>query len=74
LGEVSPQTLKMFTKAKSDILARVAKYKDTLTKKQYEEIVDAAIKRASRSKKMQKPLKKLGKEFKKMWKDISKKI
>lgn len=73
-GEVSPETLKMYTKAKSEILARVAKAGDSLTKTKYNDIVDVAMKTVSRSKKMQKPLKKLGSEFKAAWKDISKAI
>lgn len=71
-GEVSPETLQLYTKAKSDIIARVAKYKDKLTKAQYDQIVNSAIKRVSKSKKLQKPLKTLNKEFKAKWKDISK--
>lgn len=74
LGEVSPETLRVFSKAKSDILARVAKYKGEMTKKRFEEIVDAAVKRSTRSKKLQPKLKKLAKEFKGMWGSLSKKL
>ena len=71
-GEVSPQALKLYTKSKAEILARVAKYKDSMTKAKYEEIVDSVMKKVSKSKKMQKPLQKLGKEFKTTWKDLKK--
>jgi len=74
LGEVSPETLRVFTKAKSEILTRVTKYKGEMTKKRFEEIVDKAVKKATRSKKMQPKLKKLAKEFKGMWKSISDKL
>ncbi len=74
LGEVSPETLRIFTKAKADILARVSKYKGEMTKKRFEEIVDSAVKKATRSKKMQPKLNKLSKEFKGMWKSISEKL
>lgn len=72
LGEVSPETLKMFTKAKSEILARVAKSKDSLSKKQYDDIVDGVMKRLTKSKKFQPKVKKLGKELKGLWKDLKK--
>lgn len=74
LGNVSPETLKVYAKAKSQILARVAKAKDGITKKNYEEIVDSVVKRVSKSKKLQPGLKKLSKEFKGMWKNISSKL
>jgi gas vesicle protein len=70
LGEVSPQTMQYYVKAKSEILARVAKYKDKLTQSQYNIIVDGVMKKISKSKGMQKPLTRLGKEFKKSFKDI----
>lgn len=69
-GEVSPQTMKLYTKSKAEILARVAKYKDGMTKGQYDKIVDSVMKKVSKSKKMQKPLQNLGKEFKKTWKEL----
>ena len=69
-GEVSPETLELYTKAKSEVLARVAKYKDTLTKKQYDEIVDSVMKRLSKSKKYRKSLVILTKEFKRTWKEL----
>lgn len=73
-GEVDPKYMAMYAKAKSEILARVAKNKDGLSRKRYDEIVDSVMKRVSRSKQMKGPLAKLGKEFKKTWKDISKLI
>ncbi len=69
-GEVTPEALKLYSKSKAEILTRVAKYKDSMTKKKYDEIVDSVMKRVSKSKKMQKPLQKLGKEFKTTWKDL----
>jgi gas vesicle protein len=70
-GEVSPEAMRMFTKAKSEVLARVAKSKKTLNKKEYEKIVDTVMKQVSKSKKLQPKLKKLGKELKGMWKNLS---
>lgn len=74
LGEVSPETLRVYAKAKSEILTRVAKYKDGITKKHYEEIVDSVVKRVTKSKRLKPGLKKLSKEFKGMWKNISSKL
>ena len=70
-GEVSPEAMRLFTKAKSEVLARVAKSKKKLSKKDYDKIVDTVMRQVSKSKKLQPKLKKLGKELKGMWKNLS---
>jgi len=69
-GEVTPETLKMYSKAKSEILARVAKYKNNMSKERYHKIVDSVVKRTTKSKKHKKNLKKLSAEFKKTWNQL----
>lgn len=73
-GEVSPVTLKIYSKAKSEILMQVAKHKEGMNKERYEAIVKAVTKKATLSKKHKKDLKKLEAEFKKTWKDLKNKL
>ena len=69
-GEVSPVTLKIYSKAKAEVLLRVAKGKDVMSKAKYEKIVDSVVKKVTKNKKYKKNLKKLSAEFKKTWKDL----
>lgn len=73
-GEVSPETLKIWAKAKADILARVVKEGANLTQEKYNRIVDSAVKRATKSVKWEKKKKKLSAQFKGMFKDIKRKM
>jgi len=70
-GEVTPETKRMYAKAKSELLTRVAKLGGKINRARYDELVDATVARVSKNKTYQKSLTKLKKEFKRMWKDLS---
>lgn len=69
-GELSPETIAMYAKAKTQIMARVIKYRSELNKKKYDQIVDSVMKNLTKSKTRQKQLVQLKKEFKKTWRDL----
>src|SRR5690606_35571601 len=73
-GEVSPEGLKLYAKAKAQLLTKIARYKGELNRETFEEMVDSVVKQVSKSKKLQQPLKKMAKEFKSMWKDIKRSL
>ena len=70
--EVTPETLRIYTKAKSEVLARVAKNKDLINKQRYDQIVNSVVNRVSKSKRIKKNLPALKKELKNTWKEIKK--
>lgn len=71
-GEATPEALALYAKAKSEVLARVAKAGGQLSQTKYNAIVDQVIKKVGTRKKLAKEYSKLSKNLKRRWKDIKK--